>query len=370
MGYSESYRTGYETSGRNGQNPFKGALNEITEARKRREAEDLKRQDEDRRLHDLFSELDKRSDLDMEKEYTKGEIEGNLKRRDPLAKTPVSSIPNAAMSLADGGVGDMQGNKIAEGVIQQAGLSQRTLRSPKGIEYEVADSPKRQLEQENLKYMQNVNKSMGTGDGADLVYRKADTGEEVSKQEAESAIAKGDRNYIINQRVTTKAGVKESPLIKAPDLTQDEKQYTIAADRISKSLGNLTDKFPKLYEKKGSPLWKSMQIQNVPFALIGDKDIQDLKSSLNMVKADIPFLRGGKQLTDTEAKRIDILLNPMGKSPDIYKRDIKQFQDEFMGGKELMVGGVSAMSRQKEEVGGVEDFSQMSDEQLRAIANE
>lgn len=342
MGYSESYRTGYETSGRNGQNPFKGALNEITEARKRREAEDLKRQDEDRRLHDLFTELDKRSDLDIEKEYTKGEIEGTLKRKSPLANTPIG-----AMSLADGGIGDMQGNKISEGVTQQAGLS--TLKSPRGIEYEQVDSPERQLKQENLKYMQNVNKSMGMGDGADLVYRKADTGEEVSKEEAEAAIAKGDRNYIINQRVTTKAGVKESPLIKAPDLTQDEKQYTIAADRISKSLGNLTDKFPKLYEKKGSPLWKSMQIQNVPFALIGDKDIQDLKSSLNMVKADIPFLRGGKQLTDTEAKRIDILLNPMGKSPDIYKRDVKQFQDEFMGGKALMVGGVSAMSRQAEQ---------------------
>lgn len=368
MGYSESYRTGYETSGRNGQNPFKGALNEITEARKRREAEDIKRQDEDRRLHDLFAELDKRSDLDIEKEYTKGEIEGNLKRKAPLANTPVSSIPNAAMSLADGGVGDMQGNKIAGGITQQAGLS--TLKSPRGVEYEVADSPKRQLEQENLKYMQNVNKSMGTGDGADLVYRKADTGEEVSKEEAEAAIAKGDRNYIINQRVTTKAGVKESPLIKAPDLTQDEKQYTIAADRISKSLGNLTNKFPKLYEKKGSSLWKSMQIQNVPFALIGDKDIQDLKSSLNMVKADIPFLRGGKQLTDTEAKRIDVLLNPMGKDPDVYKRDIKQFEDEFMGGKKLMIGGVSAMSRQQEGVDGGEDFSTMSDEQLRAIANE
>lgn len=242
MGYSESYRTGYETSGRGGQNPFKGALNEIIEARKRREAEDLKRQDEDRRLHDLFAELDKRSDLDIEKEYAKGEIEGNLKRK-PLGNTPVASIPNTAMSLADGGVGDMQGNKIAEGVVQKAGL-----KSPRGVEYEQVDSPKRLLEHENLKYMQNINKSMnpdsGISGGDNLIYRRADTGEEVSKEIAEQEIAKGNKNYIVNKVSVSKSGIKETPVVTTQDrkfTAEQEENEKINQEKAKQVLDTAND---------------------------------------------------------------------------------------------------------------------------------
>ena len=65
-------------------------------------------------------------------------------------------------------------------------------------------------------------------------------------------------------------------------------------------------------------------------------------ADLNALKADIPFLRGGKQLTPTEAKRVDKLLNPFGKKPNVYKRDIEIFQKEFYTGKEIMKHGALA----------------------------
>ena len=47
------------------------------------------------------------------------------------------------------------------------------------------------------------------------------------------------------------------------------------------------------------------------------------------MKADIPFLRGGKQLTPMEAKRVDILLDPTGKSDKTKLENIDKFEKEF-----------------------------------------
>ncbi len=179
----------------------------------------------------------------------------------------------------------------------------------------------------------------------DLVYRRADTGEEIAPDMAKKAIENGDRNFNVFKRISTKAGEKETILNKVPDLTQEEKQYVVASQRIVKSTDGILNKFKDIYTKKGNSFWRQVQVEKLPYLMVRDQDLQYIKSSLLKLKGDIPFLRGGKQLTPMEAKRVDVLLNPFGKNEKTYRKDLEQFKTEFTSGAEIMIGGVSALNK-------------------------
>lgn len=69
--------------------------------------------------------------------------------------------------------------------------------------------------------------------------------------------------------------------------------------------------------------------QSVPYWVVGNQELQDVKNALDNLKSDIPFLRGGKQLTPLEARRVDILLDPTGKSKKTILANIDKFEKEF-----------------------------------------
>jgi len=117
-------------------------------------------------------------------------------------------------------------------------------------------------------------------------------------------------------------------------------------------------------------------MENIPYILAQDQSVQSLKSDLIYLKAQIPFLRGGKQLTKEEGKRIDIQLNPFGKSKETYKKDIDRFEKEFLYGADIMKYGINAdlmrkiIKSDKKKRGQIQkqgDLSQMSDAELQAI---
>lgn len=228
------------------------------------------------------------------------------------------------------------------------------------------------IKMENLKYMQGINKQIdqSSGDGANLVYRDPVTGEEVAKDLAIQNIKEGKGRYVVNQKVTTKAGVKESPVVKPDDLTETEKNYLITADRVKTSLSDLKDTvYPKLDSLGGNKDWQAFQAENVPFIGIKNQDIQDFKSSLTRLKADIPFLRGGKQLTPTEAKRVDILLNPFGKTKETREKDIERFQKEFVTGENLMKYGQAPSMQSGSNVNSSVTNNSFTSEEEAANAN-
>lgn len=224
MGYIEGFNSNKDRT----VNPFAVVLDQVNKGYERRRAEDKLREEEDRKLKFLFQQMAKQGEIEKEKEILKGQIEGKLipSKQGALPNTPVSSTmpSNAGMSMADGTIGDVNGNPVdmGAGIVQQAGLAPKPqtnrMLSFGGNDYEIAPDIERQVKEENLKYMQGVNKRMG-GDnsGSDVVYRRADTGEEVAREVAEKDIAQGDRNYIINQRVASKSGVKETPLVSTQD---------------------------------------------------------------------------------------------------------------------------------------------------------
>jgi len=200
------------------------------------------------------------------------------------------------------------------------------------------------LEKAQAKFYESAANQMGTGGGG-IVYRNATTGEEVAPEIAIPDINAGNiEKYIISKKNITRSGITENPLIKPEDLTQEEKNYVITSKRLQTRLDNLlTDVLPKFKEGKFGN-WQSFQAQSMPYLAIQDQGVQDFKSNLVALKADIPFLRGGKQLTSTEAKRVDILLNPLGKSEETYRRDIETFKKEFMAGEQLMRKGIKALN--------------------------
>lgn len=201
------------------------------------------------------------------------------------------------------------------------------------------------IKMENFKYLQGVNKQMdgqGQDSSANLVYRDPVTGEQIPNDIAVQNMKEGKGRYVVNQKVVTKAGVKENPVVKPDDLTKEEKEYITTAERIKTSISDLKDNiYPRLEKMGGYADWQSLQAQSVPFVGIKNQNIQDFKSQLTRLKADIPFLRGGKALTPQEGKRVDILLNPFGKSKQTRDEDLTRFQKEFMGGENLMKYGLA-----------------------------
>lgn len=176
--------------------------------------------------------------------------------------------------------------------------------------------------------------------GIEKVYRDPITGQEVDPAVAEEDMRNGLGIYQVNQRMSTRGGVVEKPLNKLPDLTEGEKTYVHQARIINDSLGSLLGNYDALYEK-GAADWGSLQAEKLPYYLTKDQDVQNFKSDLQFLKGQIPFLRGGKNLTKTESARVDNLLNPFGKSKKTFEKDISRFQDEFLGGAEIMKFGMN-----------------------------
>lgn len=244
---------------------------------------------------------------------------------------------------------------ISDFFMQKAGMS--PLAPPKPKESDINDFiQKERIKQEmesqdpykqsQIRINEAILNSINSGQGGELVYRDPATGQEVPQDEALSNIAQG-RQYIIKRRVTSRQGIKEEDVSKPEDLTQEEKQYMITSKRVLSSIDALENQiYPALDKIGGDKNWQAFQAQNLPFAVIGNQNIEDFKSAITQLKSDIPFLRGGKQLTATEAKRVDILLNPFGKSTETRKKDIERFKKEFFGGAELMKGGIRYLNRE------------------------
>ena len=174
------------------------------------------------------------------------------------------------------------------------------------------------------------------------IYRDPITGEEIDPETAKKNMEEGLGIYQVNQRLSTRAGVIEKPLNKVPNLTQEEKKYVNDSRMIGNTLITLESGFDNLYDKYGKANWQAFQMERMPYIFAQDQDVQNLKSELIYLKAAIPFMRGGKQLTKEEGKRIDIMLNPFGKAKETYKKDIHRFEEEFLLGADIMKFGVNA----------------------------
>ncbi len=215
-----------------------------------------------------------------------------------------------------------------------------------GIPFQYVPSLEREKTQSQIDLNKIIAGRFGDTSKGDIIYRNAITGEEVDKNTALMDMAQGNTNkYIVSKVTPTKYGETETPVIKPEDLTQEEKNYVITSKRIQGRLKSIQDiALPKIKSGEWKD-WQSYQAQGIHPLFVRDKELQRFQSDLQSLKADIPFLRGGKQLTPMEAKRVDMLLDPLGKDEERYANDIQTFMNEFVSGEQLMLKGVKALNQ-------------------------
>ena len=239
--------------------------------------------------------------------------------------------------------------------LSKQGLRIKSYNSDGSVSFENEDTREKEA---NLDYKQSqtdLNRSIlknleGTQQGSEnLVYRDPATGVEIPQDQALKDIGEG-KQYSIFRKQPSRTGIQEVSVSKPEDLTKEEKDYLITSERVVSSLDSLKDDiYPRLDDKKYNTDVAAFRAQKMPFWTIKDQNIQDYKSSITQLKADIPFLRGGKALTATESKRVDILLNPFGKSKETRIKDVDRFKKEFMGGAKLMKGGTRELNKRTTE---------------------
>ncbi len=260
--YGEGVRTGYSTVSQ--ANPFSAYIKRVDEARARQLAD----QKDVQELKSLFAQLEKKHEYDTQIEEQKRQVGLELERE--------KGVQDRMNKLSEGYTFDDSGNEIApteqpiqqnqqtqpvdrnQRLLQMTGLampskpvnrvgamapapqakpksSSTTLPESFGLgkmKVRKKNDVETQLKQENLKYMQSINKKMSEGGGNDLIYRDNNTGEEVSADVAQREISKGNNNYIVNRKEFSKSGVKEVPLMATGEakFRQEQDENKIAQE--------------------------------------------------------------------------------------------------------------------------------------------
>lgn len=264
--------------------------------------------------------------------FDKGGIEQDVQGQVTGVRQP-GMIPTIANSVLG-----QSGN--SENLLKQLLDVQKLQQSPMEMEEKTTLIAQRKA---NTALMEKMLKGQEEGSSANIIYRDPITGAEVDPEIAEADMEAGLGVYQKNQILSTRSGIVEKPLNKVPDLTQEEKKYVNDARILNQSLIKLDTGFDSLFNKYGNRNdWKAFSIEKLPYFLDRDPEVQNLKSELIYLKAAIPFLRGGKQLTITEAKRVDVMLNPFGKNKETFKKDLQRFENEFMAGSDIMKFGINA----------------------------
>lgn len=144
---------------------------------------------------------------------------------------------------------------------------------------------------------------------------------------------------------SSRIGMEAEARGQGKPLTREEIDATSAGSTVLTSLGNLQEMVqggatqPRGLAKKLKPIpfvgdvaryaQQKAVDAGVPWMVSKDPVGERMQSEITAMKANIPFTKGGKQLTKTEAKRIDVLLDTAGKSDDRINRDYQLFNDEF-----------------------------------------
>ena len=79
--------------------------------------------------------------------------------------------------------------------------------------------------------------------------------------------------------------------------------------------------------------------------ILATGEVESLQSVINNLKATIPFAKGGKTLSPTESKTLNVLLNTTGKRRETIIGDLMRFEKEFNRMRELSVGGQAVLGQ-------------------------
>jgi len=126
-----------------------------------------------------------------------------------------------------------------------------------------------------------------------------------------------------------------------PKLSESEQATVGGAGNIENYVGQINGMLDKgVLDFDNEAMKLGLDTGNPYLAGQGEQGM--LQSAQQSLKALIPFAKGGKQLTQQEAKRLDTLLNFQGKNKERVQRDLNAFVDEFNTMRDLALGGSNA----------------------------
>ena len=122
-------------------------------------------------------------------------------------------------------------------------------------------------------------------------------------------------------------------------LTKEEIDAVSAGGTVLGSLGNIQELVKggatrprgmlKAIPYLGGYIQQKMIDKGEPWMVSKDPISEKMQSEMTSLKSNIPFTKGGKQLTPMEAKRVDVLLETAGKSDKRIQSDYETFKNEF-----------------------------------------
>lgn len=150
-----------------------------------------------------------------------------------------------------------------------------------------------------------------------------------------------------NQQQQRRLEAQAQPKPLPPRLTDTEQQIVGTVRGLEPSLFRIKELLNKgILDSKLGSLGRTMKQQVIdsgdPLLTSMDKDLQDLQSEFNALKADIPFTKGGKALTGIEQKLVFRGLNTRGKSNDIILKDLDRAMGILRNKEALILGGREA----------------------------
>ena len=200
----------------------------------------------------------------------------------------------------------------------------------------------------------------------DIIYRDV-SGAEVPAEQARADIISGNTNYFLNKREITKSGIKETPLAKPEDLQkmqQQEQKSTFVINQAQDALNTISE-----IEKGIGYFGLFGQIPSIPGTerynwevninkMLSGKMIELMTQ---MKEASKTGATGFGQLSEKEGQILREASTALkrGLAPD-------KAQEYFNSMKTALQKVIEGRGGQQPQ--GQEDFSQMSDEELRRIA--
>lgn len=154
------------------------------------------------------------------------------------------------------------------------------------------------------------------------------------------------------------AGSAEGQLeVKGLDVGQSN---AITANRaVIRSVDNLIslyDSDPNLFERSSTPGARAL--------MLGDEGVKEIELWRNNLLNYKAFSEGGKQLTNTELSRTISTMTSLIRGEPVSRKAILEMKQKAEEGLSLLEGEYA-----KRKLGGQQDMSSMSDDDLLAIAN-
>lgn len=196
------------------------------------------------------------------------------------------------------------------------------------------------------------------GTAGNRIFRDINTGEEIDENSALMGMQAG-KQYNVFLRTPTRSGSRETKVAEPPKLTENEKDFVGGYKQASKDVDSLIE---QLTPQTKAPLGGFARISTRKRFLVPEPELRKLQEPYTRVIKTFLFGPAGKALTGTEREVLEMAASPTGKSSEEWERDIKAAKQVLDDKYNLLT------QRQYPVAQGQQDFSQMSDEELRRIA--